>query len=199
MWMWRRIRGKWTTRGLIRILRPSPRSLQPPPCPQQVPVAPPRSPHRLMVRGNALHNSRREPDLRSSGAARGGCDQREPARHREMAQQRSAALVNRGPSGESLVWAVPYLFSGIMRRARRWAWVTHKPDDLPPRGGILMGLQSGLPAKWLCVPHRSVRARAAVQRQARAGGGGGRLEIRPPWGRFAKPHLPVTSLLVAQC
>ena len=93
-----------------------------------------------------------------------------------------------------------YLSSGIMRRARRWAWVMQKPDDLPPRGGILMGLQSGLPAKWLCVPRRGVRARAAVQRQASArGGGGGRLEIRPPWGRSAKPHLPVTSLLVAQC
>ena len=72
-----------------------------------------------------------------------------------------------------------------------------KPDGLPPRGGILMGLQSGLPAKWLCVPHRRIMAKAAVQRQASAGGG--RLEIRPPWGRFAKPHLPVTSLLVAQC
>ena len=70
-----------------------------------------------------------------------------------------------------------------------------KPDDLPPRGGILLGLKSDLPAKWLCVPHRGVRARTAVQRQASAGGG--RLEIRPSWGRFAKPHLPVTSLLVA--
>ena len=45
-----------------------------------------------------------------------------------------------------------------------------------------MGLQSGLPAKWLCVPHRRIRAKAAVQRQANAGGGGGRLEIRPPLG-----------------
>ena len=36
-----------------------------------------------------------------------------------------------------------------------------------------MGLQSGLPAKWLCVPHRGVRARTAVQRQASARGGGG--------------------------
>ena len=46
-----------------------------------------------------------------------------------------------------------------------------KPDGLPPRGGILMGLQSGLPAKWLCVPHRRIRATAAVQRQASEGGG----------------------------
>ena len=109
-----------------------------------------------------------------------------------MAQQRSTALRNRGPSGESLVWVVPYLSSGIMRRARRWAWVVQKPDDLPPRGGILMGLQSGLPAKWLCVPRRSVRVRAAEQRPAG-------LEIRPPRGRLAKPHLPVTRRLVAQC
>ena len=34
-----------------------------------------------------------------------------------------------------------------------------------------MGLQSGLPAKWLCVPRRSVRARAAEQRPAGVGGG----------------------------
>ena len=171
IWMWRHIKGKWKTWSLIRILRPSPRSLRPPPCPQQAPVAPPRSPHRPMVRGNVLHNSRQEPDL-GSGAARGSCDLREPARHREVAQERSTATVNRGPSGESLVWAVPYLSSGIMRRARRWAWVMQKPDGLPPRGGILMGLQSGLPAKWLCVPHRRIRAKAAVQRQANAGGGG---------------------------
>ena len=46
-----------------------------------------------------------------------------------------------------------------------------KPDDLPPRGGILLGLKSDLPAKWLCVPHRGVRASTAVQRQASAGGG----------------------------
>ena len=119
---------------------------------------------------NKKHNSRREPDLRS-GAARGGCDLRGPARHREVAQQRSTATVNRGPSGESLVWAVPYLSSGIMRRTRRWAWVMQKPYGLPPRGGILMGLQSGLPAKWLCVPHQRIRAKAAVQRQASAAGG----------------------------
>ena len=69
IWMWHRIKGKWTMWSLIRIPLPSPRSLRPPPCPQQAPVAPPRSPHRPLVWGNALCNSRREPDLRS-GAAR---------------------------------------------------------------------------------------------------------------------------------
>ena len=139
--------------------------------PQQVPVTSPQDPVRPLVQGNALNNSRRDPSLRSSGAAGGSCDRKELARHREAAQQRSTALRNRGSSGESLVLAVPYLSSGFMRRARRWAWVVQRPDDLPPRGGILMGLQSGLPAKWLCVPRRSVRVRAAEQRPAGVGGG----------------------------
>ena len=46
-----------------------------------------------------------------------------------------------------------------------------QPDDLPPRGGILMGLQSGVPAKWLSVPRRSVRIRAEERRLAGVGGG----------------------------
>ena len=46
-----------------------------------------------------------------------------------------------------------------------------KPDDLPPRGGILIGLQSGLPPKWLSVPRRSVAIRAEERRPAGVGGG----------------------------
>ena len=58
-----------------------------------------------------------------------------------------------------MVWAVPYLFDGIMRRARRWAWVLRGPADLPPSDGILMGFQAGLPAKRLRIPKVSGRAR----------------------------------------
>ena len=174
--MWRRIGRKWTAWCLIRILRPSPRSLRAQMSPKQVPVTSPQDPVRPLVQGNALNNSRRDPGLRSSGAAGGSCDRKEPARHREAAQQRSTAQINRGPSGESLVWAVPYLSSGIMRRARRWAWVVQKPDDLPPRGGILMGLQSGL----LASPPECKGKGGGTE--AGRGGGGGRLEIRPPRG-----------------
>ena len=60
----------------------------------------------------------------------------------------------------SLVWAVPYLSDGIMRRARRWAWVLQGPADLPPSDGDTMGFQAGLPAKRLHIPKVSGRARA---------------------------------------
>ena len=62
-----------------------------------------------------------------------------------------------------MVWAVPYLSDGIMRRARRWAWVLRGPDDLPPSDGILMGFQAGLPAKRFRIPTASGRARAQGQ------------------------------------
>ena len=58
------------------------------------------------------------------------------------------------------MWAVPYLSNGIMRRARRWAWGLRGPANLPPRDGILMGFQAGLPAKQLRIPKVSSKARA---------------------------------------
>ena len=51
IWMWRRIGRKWTTWGLIRILRPSPRSLRTQMSPQQVPVTSPQDPARPRVQG----------------------------------------------------------------------------------------------------------------------------------------------------
>ena len=62
-----------------------------------------------------------------------------------------------------MVWAVPYLSNGIMRRARRWAWVLRRPDDLPPSDGILLGFQAGLPANRLRIPTVSGSARAQGQ------------------------------------
>ena len=50
-----------------------------------------------------------------------------------------------------------------------------------------MGLQSGLPAKWLWVPHRRIRAKAAVQRQANAGGGGVAWKFTPRGGDSRNP------------
>ena len=73
-------------------------------------------------------------------------------------------------------------------KARRPAPKRRHPDG-PPVG----------PASKVAVrfppENQGQGARAAAGKR----GGGGRLEIRPPWGRFAKPHLPVMSLLVAQC
>ena len=124
-----------------------------------------------MVEGNTLSSSHRDPNLRVTGSAGGRCDRKQPSGHRVAAQQRSTPLRNQGPSGKSLVWAVPYLSSGVMRRARRWAWVVQKPVHLPPRDGIVMGLQSSLPTKWLSIPRRSVRIRAQERRPAGVGGG----------------------------
>ena len=62
-----------------------------------------------------------------------------------------------------MVWAVPSLSDGIMRRARRWAWLLRGPDDLPPSDGIVMGLQASLPAKRLRITTVSGRARAQGQ------------------------------------
>ena len=77
--------------------------------------------------------------------------------------------VRQGRSVELLVWAVPLLSSGIMRQARRWALLIQRPGDLPPSNGILMGLQSGLPTKRLCVPRKG---RRAVAREPHRVGGG---------------------------
>ena len=83
-----------------------------------------------------------------------------PSRHRGTRRQGTVGQVHRGPRGGSLVWAVPYLSNGMMRRVRRWASVLQKPDTLSPSDGIPMGFQAGLPAKQLRVPRVSVRVRA---------------------------------------
>ena len=76
-----------------------------------------------------------------------------------------------------MVWAVPYLSDGIMRRAQRWAWVLRGPADLPASDGILMGFQAGLPAKRLRIP--KVRGRARAQGRGPVRKVAGLLEVRP--------------------
>ena len=47
--------------------------------------------------------------------------------------------------GESLVWALAYLSSGVCRKPHRWAWLV-LGGDIPPRGSVLLGtLQSRVP------------------------------------------------------
>ena len=170
IWMWRRLKRRWTTMGVILVLRPfrprrpgveSPRRLpgvhRMPPQPQH-PSTSPKSSH---------HHPNPRPRLEESRRGVPG----HLSRPRESVRQVQSTPAHQGSRGGSLFWAVPYLSDGIMQRARQWPWVLRGPADLPPRDGILMSFQAGLPAKRLPIPKASGRVQGTGAGSGEGGGG----------------------------
>ena len=152
IWMWRRLKRRWTALGLILILRPFRPRRSGPESPWHLPgvhrLPPPQPQHPSL----SPQSSHRDPNLRPGLEKSGRGVPAHLSRPRESVRQVELTPMQRGSRGVSLVWAVAYLSDGIMRRARCWAWVLRGPADLPPRDGILMGFQAGLPAKRLRIP-----------------------------------------------
>ena len=157
IWMWRKLKSRWTTLVLNLILRPHCQSLEslwrllgmhqlPYPQPQRPSPSPQSSQQDTTPRPGSEESVR--------GVPRRLCRQGESVRQVELTAAR------RGSTRGSLVWAVPYLSEGIVWRAQRWACGVRGPADLTPSDGIRMGLPAGLPAKRLRIPKVSVKARA---------------------------------------
>ena len=66
----------------------------------------------------------------------------------------------------------PYLSDGIVRRARRWAWVLRGPAGLPPRDGNLVGFHAPPPPPKAPLRPQSKRQGQGTGAGSSEGGGG---------------------------
>ena len=139
IWMWRRFKRRWTALGVILTLRPFRPHCQDLGSPRRRPgvhrLPQPQPPHQ----SPAPQSSHQDPNLRPGSEENGRGVPGQLSRPRGSVPRPELTPTRRGSRGRSLVWAVCYLSDGIMRRARRWAWVLRGPADLPSRDGILMG------------------------------------------------------------
>ena len=77
--------------------------------------------------------------------------------------------------GESLVWALPHLSSGVGRQARRWVWLVLGGGANPPSGSVVLGTVQARVQRPLQVPLGSRRQNPVQITGARQGLGGNHL------------------------